>query len=602
MNFLSEGLTGRRENQRKKATQSSSSTPMSIVPALVLIDKSRSPPRYFDRGELLGTGGFAKVYRVTERGSGISFADKVINKDIFERRSNAREKVDREIQLHRKMDHVNIIKFWEFFEDSSFVHIILELAPQATLLNVSKNRGTVTEPEAKYYFRQMAAGTRYIHNQKILHRDLKLGNMFLSEHMEVKIGDFGLSIGFSENKPSLCGTPNYVSPEIIAKKGHSMASEVWSLGCIVYALLCGKPPFDSESVEATYKLISNCEFSIPGHLSSRASEFLIGILISDPSRRGTLEEPIRNGNYQNSLLAHPFMRSGFVPTFLPSSAVHQPPDLSSHFSEIIQIDQEDHGNLDQGCSPGFRSSLRRMKGFFNQRDDFLEQTLISVNQFLTRCSEDQGNILESTICHSSHQIPVFVSKWVDYTNRFGFVYKLSDGSIGVLFNDTTKLGIHIGGFVEFTDKRGKYLSFGKDENCNSYMLPELRSRIEKLDAYIKYMDEYLNDTVIEDEVLEIVSTGHKTKVPQLKRWHRTSTSIGMEFSSNLIQINFKEEHVKILVWMLENDMFLTTIYESKSRTYSLHSSAHFVVPAAVRNVLGQVDTKVKELLAIQIRD
>ena len=134
------------------------------------------------------------------------------------------------------------------------------------------------------------------------------------------------------------------------------------------------------------------------------------------------------------------------------------------------------------------------------------------------------------------------------------------------------------------------------------MLPELRSRIEKLDAYIKYMDEYLNDTVIEDEVLEIVSTGHKTKVPQLKRWHRTSTSIGMEFSSNLIQINFKEEHVKILVWMLENDMFLTTIYESKSRTYSLHSSAHIIVPAAVRHVLGQVDTKVKELLAIQIRD
>ena len=180
-----------------------------------------------------------------ERKSNKSFADKVINKEIFINRSNARYKVDREIQLHRIMDHVNIVKFHEFFEDTNFVHLVLELAPQGSLLNVSKIRGILLEPEVKYYFRQIAAGTRYIHSKDILHRDLKLGNMFLSEYMEIKIGDFGLSTYFGENKPSLCGTPNYVSPEIIERKGHSIASEVWSIGCIVYALLCGKPPFDS---------------------------------------------------------------------------------------------------------------------------------------------------------------------------------------------------------------------------------------------------------------------------------------------------------------------------------------------------------------------
>ena len=254
------------------------------------MDTSRVPPRIFDRGDLLGTGGFAKVYRVVERSTSTQFADKVINKDIFKKRPNSREKVDREILLHKKMNHKNIIKFYDFFEDSNFVHLILEVAPLGSLLNVSRIRGTVTEPEVRYYFLQIAAGTNYIHSQKILHRDLKLGNMFLSEHMEIKIGDFGLSISFAENKTSLCGTPNYVSPEIIAKRGHSMASEVWSIGCIVFALLCGKPPFDSDSVETTYRLITECQFSLPETLSPEAKDFLINILRFDPRSRGILED------------------------------------------------------------------------------------------------------------------------------------------------------------------------------------------------------------------------------------------------------------------------------------------------------------------------
>lgn len=201
----------RRDQAKPKKVLSSPSQPhgANIIPALTLMDTSRVPPRIFDRGDLLGTGGFAKVYRVVERNTSTHYADKVINKDIFKKRPNSREKVEREIKLHRKMVHKNIVKFHEFFEDTNFVHLILEVAPLGSLLNVSRIRGTVTEPEVRYYFLQIVAGINYIHGQKILHRDLKLGNMFLSEHMEVKIGDFGLSISFEDNKTSLCGTPNY---------------------------------------------------------------------------------------------------------------------------------------------------------------------------------------------------------------------------------------------------------------------------------------------------------------------------------------------------------------------------------------------------------
>ena len=181
---------------------------------LQLTDFTRDPPRTFERGNLLGIGGFAKVFLVKDESSRKSFADKVISKAMFQRRNSAKQKVEREISIHRKMKHVNVINFHRFFEDSNYVHILLELAPQKTLLHVNKYRKLVTECEARYFEKQIMAGTNYIHSEQVLHRDLKLGNMFLSSNMEVKIGDFGLATSFVDNQPgSLCGTPNYIAPK-----------------------------------------------------------------------------------------------------------------------------------------------------------------------------------------------------------------------------------------------------------------------------------------------------------------------------------------------------------------------------------------------------
>ena len=498
------------------------------------------------------------------------------------------------------MTHKNIIKFYEFFEDTNFVHMILELAPLGTLLNVSRIRGTITEPEARYYFHQIAAGTKYIHEQKILHRDLKLGNMFLSEHMEIKIGDFGLSISFKENKTSLCGTPNYVSPEIIAKRGHSVASEVWSIGCIIYALLCGKPPFDSESVETTYGLIIECKFSLPDTLSPEAKDFLVNILRFDPRQRGTLEDSRRGVRVNNSLLDHPFMVNGMIPSKLPPQAVSQVPDLSEGI--VVTIPDSPEKDVVQGCSPGLRASLKRMKGFFNNRDDFLLQAIEGLQMFVSTGQTAPSSHPPSQSSIERH-IPIFVSKWVDYTNRFGFVFKLSDGSVGVLFNDTTKLGLRRReGLVEVTDMKGKHYTFATDENSNTHIWPEIRLRIENLEAYTKYMDKFLNDTVIRGEAVRVISTSHKTAVPQLKRWHRTGSCIGMELNNNMVQINFKEDHVKIILWLYEDELLITGIHENRAMTMSLltQSSAH--LPRPIRNVLEKAEGKLRDLLGISIRE
>ena len=158
-------------------------------------------------------------------------------------------------RLHKKVLHPSLVKLYSYFEDANFVYIILEICRKGSLMELHKRRKAITEPEARYFLEHILKGCDYLHDNKIIHRDLKLGNIFLNDNMEVKIGDFGLAteVGHDgERKKTLCGTPNYIAPEVLGKEGHSYEVDVWSLGCILYTLLAGKPPFESQTLNDTY--------------------------------------------------------------------------------------------------------------------------------------------------------------------------------------------------------------------------------------------------------------------------------------------------------------------------------------------------------------
>jgi len=281
------------------------------------------------------------VFLATDELTRERYADKMFSK--AELQNSSKNFMEKEIRIHRKMKHVNIIAFHRSFEDSVFVHMLLELAPQKTLFHVLENRKIITECEVRYYIKQILAGTIYIHSQKVLHRDLKLENMLLSSNMVVKIGDFGLATSFADNRPgSLVGTWDYMAPEVLKKKEYSTASDVWSIGCMVFELMCGAPPFEAESVTATCQLISNCDYKIPSHISWLGKKFLQSMLCPDPHRRGRLVEPSpglglglggflagfllsQTQHRDVSLPGHSFLVEGFTPDFLPCSALNTTP-------------------------------------------------------------------------------------------------------------------------------------------------------------------------------------------------------------------------------------------------------------------------------------
>ena len=194
------------------------------------------------------------------------------------------------------------------------------------MMELMKARRTLTEAEVRYYMVQILDAVEYLHERQIIHRDLKLGNLFLDKDMHIKVGDFGLACQLGhhdERKKTICGTPNYIAPEVLqgGDVGHSYEVDIWSIGCIFYTVLFGKPPFQTRDVKTTYSKIKRNEYAFPpdSRVSTDARELVRWLLQPRPSDRPSIAE-IRDSS---------FFRSGRIYTSLPSSALSSMPPLLS---------------------------------------------------------------------------------------------------------------------------------------------------------------------------------------------------------------------------------------------------------------------------------
>eukprot|EP00758_Cryptobia_borreli_P001280 Tbor_TRINITY_DN2094_c0_g1::TRINITY_DN2094_c0_g1_i1::g.12139::m.12139/K06631/PLK1; polo-like kinase 1 len=256
-------------------------------------------------GRLLGKGGFAKCYEGTDLATEMVYAIKVIDRASLIK-SKMQAKLHSEIAIHRRMHHPNIVHFYRTFQDEWYVYITLEKCSNQTLMEISRTRARFSKEETQHIMIQSISALQYMHNEDVLHRDLKLGNMMMDENMNVKIGDFGLAAELQfdgERKRTVCGTPNYIAPEILegARNGHSFEVDVWSLGVILYTLLVGEPPFQTNDVKATYNRIKQCQFHFPSNLtiSNSGKELVHMMLQSRPEKRPSLvqvrQHPFFNG-------------------------------------------------------------------------------------------------------------------------------------------------------------------------------------------------------------------------------------------------------------------------------------------------------------------
>jgi len=246
----------------------------------------------FDIGRPLGKGKFGNVYLAREKGSKYIVALKVLFKSQLEK-AQVEHQLCREIEIQSYLRHPNILRLFGYFYDESRVYLILEYAPQGELYrNLQRQEhGRFTESEAALYIRQMADALSYCHSKEVIHRDIKPENLLLDANGNIKIADFGWSVHHTPNsrRATMCGTLDYLPPEMIEGSMHDEKVDLWSLGVLTYEFLVGKPPFEAETNNDTYRRITQVDFDFPSHISLEAKDLISQLLRKNPDERLSLE-------------------------------------------------------------------------------------------------------------------------------------------------------------------------------------------------------------------------------------------------------------------------------------------------------------------------
>ncbi|XVF05842.1 hypothetical protein REPUB_Repub05bG0208100 [Reevesia pubescens] len=259
----------------------------------------------YELGRLLGCGAFAKVYHARNLSTGQSVAIKVINKKKLSSTS-LMSNVKREISIMSRLNHPYIVKLYEVLATKTKIYFVMEFVKGGELF-AKVSKGRFSEDLSRKYFQQLISAVGYCHSRGVFHRDLKPENLLLDENGNLKVSDFGLSAVTDQIRPdgllhTLCGTPAYVAPEILTKKGYDGAKvDVWSCGIILFVLNAGYLPFNDPNLMVMYKKIYKGEFRCPKWMSSDLKRLLCRLLDTNPKTRITIHE----------ILKDPWFRKGY---------------------------------------------------------------------------------------------------------------------------------------------------------------------------------------------------------------------------------------------------------------------------------------------------
>ncbi|KAL9650533.1 hypothetical protein ABK040_004752 [Willaertia magna] len=256
----------------------------------------------YELGRTLGQGKYSKVKYGREIETGESYAIKIMNLNNI-KKEQMETQLKKEIAIMKIMKHEHIVSLKEVLQTEHNIYIIMELVTGGELFDRIVAAEKFDEITARRYFQQLVCAIEYCHKQGIAHRDLKPENLLLDSRDNLKITDFGLSsiVANKHGKQQLltttCGTPNYVSPEVIKEKGYDgFISDIWSMGVILFVMLSGKLPFDDKNIHNLFKKIESGKVEYPLQFSKDVKDLISKMLQVNPKKRITIPQ-IKNSKW-----------------------------------------------------------------------------------------------------------------------------------------------------------------------------------------------------------------------------------------------------------------------------------------------------------------
>lgn len=270
--------------------------------------------------EKLGRGAFAIVRRAVRKSDNVQFALKVVRKKGMDEYNL--KALEQEVNIMNNLDHPNIVRLHDLYDTPNHLHMIIDLLSGGELFERILDKGHFSEKDAAHIITQVAEALNYLHSKKIVHRDLKPENLLFAntEDDTIKLVDFGLAKKNVTPLTTPCGSPAYVAPEVLERQAYGCEVDWWSLGVILYILLCGFPPFHDEmnNLKRLYRKIrkglTGNSFPSPywDKISDEAKDLVKKLLTVDPKKRG-------NGE---TIMNHPWTKTNSTATIVTDQLKH----------------------------------------------------------------------------------------------------------------------------------------------------------------------------------------------------------------------------------------------------------------------------------------
>ncbi|KAK5746412.1 Protein kinase of the Mitotic Exit Network [Elasticomyces elasticus] len=307
-------------------------------------------------GDILGRGAFGSVYRALNWSTGETVAIKQISLSHLQQTSATHlPALMQEIDLLKNLNHPNIVKYHGFVKSTENLYIILEYCENGSLHSICKNFGKFPENLVSLYTAQVLQGLVFLHEQGVIHRDIKGANILTTKEGLVKLADFGVATKSSTDGASVVGTPYWMAPEVIELSGASTASDIWSLGCTVIELLDGKPPYSNFApMPALFRIVNDDHPPLPEGVSPLVRDFLMQCFQKDPNLRVSAKK----------LLRHPWILGtkkgeGLVGAGKPVVKHEEAVGLVEEWNLALKASPKGEQQLRPGSGAGGRRSVAR---------------------------------------------------------------------------------------------------------------------------------------------------------------------------------------------------------------------------------------------------
>lgn len=274
----------------------------------------------FEVGRPLGKGKFGNVYLARLKKNKFILALKVLHKSQLEK-SGLEHQLRREIEIQTHLRHPHVLKMYDFFCDDKKIFLMLEFAPKGEMYKELQRMGRFGERLSATYISEITDALIHCHEKNIIHRDIKPENLLMGFHGELKIADFGWSVHApSKMRNTMCGTLDYLPPEMIESKDYGPEVDIWTVGILCYEFLVGAPPFESKTQGEVYQKVRDLKYEFPSFVSSGARNFIKQLLQLNPKNRLPLKEILEHPWIKKNSKPHKFGSNGEViesPTFIP---------------------------------------------------------------------------------------------------------------------------------------------------------------------------------------------------------------------------------------------------------------------------------------------